>query len=575
MSLDEKEAFKIWVKALTKISNKYIFISAISSILSTLLIVFHAWLVSDILNQALIHNKQQKDLLNLFVILLVIFFIKSVLTFVSDIFGAFASKNIKYNLRQQLFENLLIRDPEWISNQLSGHIVSSIVDQVSNLENFFSRYIPSLINAILIPISFTIILFYIDNILGILLLLTFPLIPIFMILIGYRTENVNRQQLKSLSRLSGFFADRLKGLYILKLFGREKHEINTVFESSEIVRKSTMKVLKVAFISSAILEFFSSLGIAIVAIYIGFSYLGIFSSYNNFSNFQYGIFSLLIVPEIYNPLRQFAIYYHDKAKARESLIQLHNMFGNIFVKRNINILTNDQNINNDFNKLKPVILKIENLNIHAYNQSNNILDNINLNIQAAQHLAIMGESGSGKTTLLEAIANFKNFSGNIFIDGHSLNSIENNILRSKIYLMGQKPFLFSGSLIDNIKIANIKADSNKILEAACKARVKEFADTLPSGLNTVLGQSGKGISGGQAQRLAIARLFIRNPGLVLLDEPTSHLDEFNQNIILKEIISFCKNRTLIIVTHSYNVAKHFPLIYSLVDGHIKLYESVD
>ncbi|AWD32722.1 ATP-binding/permease protein CydD [Candidatus Kinetoplastibacterium sorsogonicusi] len=567
MNINDKSIIKTWTKMLIKVSKKHIFISAISNLLASISILLQAWIIADILNQSIIFNIDKGYLFYKFLILLIIFFLKSLMLYISDIYGYLATKKIKTYLRFSLFKNMMNRNSAWFSTHESGKLVNSIIDQVSNLDNFFSRYIQAMINAMVIPIAFIFILFFLDYKIGIILLVTVPLIPIFMVFIGYGTEKISQKQLDSLSKLSGIFADRLRGLSTLKLFGREHDEVEKIFLASETVRNNTMKVLKVAFLSSATLEFFSAIGIALVAIYIGFSYLGVLGYYKNDFDLRYGIFCLLIVPEIYNPLRQFAIYYHDKAIYNASLIELNKIFGHINIT-NLNRIIEDKKIQINSNNISNCKLEIKNFSILG-NNSNTLLENINLTVFRGQHLAILGKSGIGKSSFLESIAKIKSYNGNIYIDNEDISNMQNDYLYNKLYMIGQKPFLFSGSLIDNIKIANINANKNEIMKAAELAFVTSFAKNLPNGMDTILGQNGKGISGGQAQRLAIARLFIRNPSLVLLDEPTSHLDEETEFNIINSILSFCKNKTLILVTHSENIAKRLPLIYSISNKSIK------
>src|SRR5690606_20779202 len=236
--------------------------------------------------------------------------------------GARAAETIKQRLRLALFDRLLARGPAWSRGQVSGELASAIVDQVEALDGFFSRYLPAAVAAAVLPVAFAAVLLPVDWIAGLLLLVTAPLIPLFMALVGWGAEAASRRHLRAFARLSGFFADRLRGLSTLKLYGRAEAEAQSVALASETVRRRTMAVLRIAFLSSAVLEFFAALGVAGMAVYFGLTYLGFLDLRGSPLTLQAGFFCLLMAPEAYAPLRQFAAHYHDRAAARAAVSQV-------------------------------------------------------------------------------------------------------------------------------------------------------------------------------------------------------------------------------------------------------------
>lgn len=439
------------------------------------------------------------------------------------------------------------------------------MDQVEALDGFFSKYLPAMAAAALLPVAFAVLLLPADVIAGLVLLITAPLIPLFMALVGWGAQGASRRHLRAFARLSGFFADRLRGLSTLKLYGRAEAEAASVAAASDALRQRTLSVLRIAFLSSAVLEFFAALGVAGVAVYIGLSYLGFLDLRWSPFTLQAGLFCLLMAPEVYAPLRQFAAHYHDRATALAAVSQIATLFDGL---PQAEIVEPRQDA-----PLAPLSgaagLAVTGLTMTAPGRPLPVLSAAALTLAPGEHAALMGPSGIGKSTLIEAIARLRPGDGDIRIDGVPLDQWGEADLRARVALIGQKPQLLAGSIADNIRLGRPDASDAMVRDAARRACVLEFAAGLPQGLDTPLGSRGHGLSGGQAQRVALARLFLRDPGLILLDEPTAHLDEATQARVLDEILAFAAGRTLLLATHSPAVAARFARVLRVADAKVK------
>ncbi|MBW0454618.1 MAG: thiol reductant ABC exporter subunit CydD [Candidatus Kinetoplastibacterium crithidii] len=562
---DIAKALGSWLRGLVKFTPLPMFVAILAPLVSGVFLILQLWIFSKIVSGIVIDHLIISDLYQQIFIFMFLYLLRYTTIYLGDMAGIFASENIKYHIRQLLFYRIWNQGPQWTKVRISGEIAASIIDQVEVLDGFFSKYIPVVINAIVLPIVFSIFILLFDKIIGILLLVTIPLIPLFMALIGFGAEEASKKHLRSFSRLSGFFADRVRGLDTLKMYGREEAELIYLKQVCDSLRHSTLDVLKIAFISSAVLEFFASLGVASVALYIGLNFLGFLNS-NNTLVLQTGLFFLLMAPEIYFPLRQMALHYHDRAAARAASDNIRNIFDGL-PDLNQNFKVIDEILNDEINfeefNSTSIKLSIRNLDLCYEGNSNFVLKNINLDILPGQHVCLLGPSGVGKTSLLEAIVGLRNYAGNI-----SLNNIDSKLwpkkyLRMQTCLIGQNPYVFEGTIAENIMIGNPYATHKDLLDAAKKSLVLDFTNDLKNGLDTILGKNGRGLSRGQVQRISIARLFLRNPSLILLDEPTAHLDVVTELRLIDEIISFSQNKTLLIVTHSKQVSERFSIRWFL------------
>ncbi|SFV36070.1 ATP-binding cassette, subfamily C, CydD [Devosia crocina] len=517
-------------------------------LLSGGLLVWQASTLAHIIGQAIEGGETLPLLLPALGLVLALLTVRSGLSALGDWFGTLAAETIKRNLREALFSTLLARSPRDQNLPPSGAAVTAIVDQVEALDGYFARYLPASAQAALLPLVFGAIILPLDWVAGLLFLFSAPLIPAFMALVGWGAQAATDRQAQALTRLTGRFADRLRGLLTLKLFGREAAEIEGIVSASEALRRRTLSVLAIAFLSSAVLEFFAALGVAGVALYLGLTFIDYLHLRTSPLTLELALFLLLMAPEVYNPLRLLAAHYHDRASARAAIAEIERQLGELphaatpladVVPRGGRALG----------------LALCDVTLRTPDGQRLVLDRICCHVAPGQHAALLGPSGQGKSTLLEAIAGLRSSAGEICLDGVGIKAWSEQDLRARTFLMTQKPKLLHASIAENIALARPGASRREIETAAERAGVARFAAALPAGLDTPIGEDGIGLSGGQAQRVALGRLFLRDAGLILLDEPTAHLDAELEAELIGSILDYARGRTLIIATHSLVVAR--------------------
>ncbi|WP_063588726.1 thiol reductant ABC exporter subunit CydD [Achromobacter ruhlandii] len=556
-----------WLRGLAGAARLPLMLAGAAPLASGALLVVQAWLLASVLDAAIVRQAPLLELLGQILAIAALMLARACITWAGERAGADAAERIKRHVRQALFARLLRQGPDWSRKQASGEIASALVDQVEALDGFFSKYLPTMAAAALLPVAFSVLLLPVDVIAGLVLLITAPLIPLFMALVGWGAQGASRRHLRAFARLSGFFADRLRGLSTLKLYGRAEAEAASVAAASDALRQRTLSVLRIAFLSSAVLEFFAALGVAGVAVYIGLSYLGFLDLRWSPFTLQAGLFCLLMAPEVYAPLRQFAAHYHDRATALAAVSQIATLFDGLPQVRSEAAPSAPEAA--PLSGTGGARLAVAGLTMTAPGRPQPVLSEAALALAPGERVALMGPSGIGKSTLIEALARLRPSQGDIRLDGVPLAQWDEAALRARVALIGQKPQLLAGSIADNIRLGRPDASDDAVREAARRACVLEFAQNLPQGLDTPLGSRGHGLSGGQAQRVALARLFLRDPGLILLDEPTAHLDEATQARVLDEILAFADGRTLLLATHSPLVAARFARVLRVADAKVK------
>ena len=557
-------ATRRWLEGLWRGGGVAAILPLVLPLLSGVLLPIQAWLLAHVLHRAVIGGDGLPLLLPQLVAIGGLLAARILLGLAGEIAAVRASETIKRRLRAVLAGLLLARPPVWTSARSSGALSTVLVEQVDALDGYFIRYLPAMIQASILPVAFAAVLFPIDWMVGLLLLITMPLIPLFMALVGWGAEAATVRQASALSRLGGRFADRLRGLTTLKLFGRDQSETKAIVAASEELRVRTMRVMRIAFLSSATLEFFAALGVAGIALYIGLTFLGLVSLRAGVPlTLEAGLFCLLMAPDIYAPLRLLAAHYHDRAAAKAAAEEIGRQFEALPP-----LQTQGRNtVMPAAVDSAPLHLRLTNVSIAAPDGRPVIAD-ASLDLAPRQTVAILGTSGIGKSTLLEAVARLREFSGDIHIDGKPLADFAEPELRARVAVLSQRPHLFAGSIADNIRLGRRDACDTAVSLAARRACVTDFTDALPDGLATLLGENGIGLSGGEIQRVALARLYLRDPGLILLDEPTAHLDAATEARVLDGLLDFACNRTLLVATHSEAVAARMTRVYRIAGGRL-------
>ena len=552
-----------WLIKSARPAHLWVLLSVGLGMTGGLLTVVQAGLLANIIQGAFIDRLPRNLLTPLFIGSAGVVVVRAVLAWGREAAGFQAGARVREETRRALMQHIFDRGPAYTERQRTGGLASTLLEQVEALQDFFAFYLPQLALAVMIPIAILAFVLPLSWAAGLLLALSAPLIPFFMILVGMGAESISQRNFQALSRLSAHFLDVLQGLATLKLFDRSRAERARVAKLSADYRRQTMRVLKVAFLSSAVLEFFSSMGIALVAVYLGMHYLGYlsFGDYGRPLTLSGGFFILLLAPDFYLPLRELGTHYHARAAAIGASAEI------------VKVLSDKALMSSAGTVRLPTTnaVGVSYQSVHfAYAAGRlPVLKGVDFELAAGDHVALVGASGAGKTTLLNLLMGFVvPTAGSIRINGIVLDTLSPEHWRRHLAWIGQNPVLFHGTVRENILLGRPAAVAAELESAARAARVLEFCRHLPAGLDTPVGEKGFGLSRGQAQRVALARAFLKDAPLLLLDEPTAGLDAENEQLVLTALDDLSRDRTVLTVTHRLENLRRADHIVVLEGGRI-------
>lgn len=553
-----------FLKSQKHLTGNYLSLAIGLGLTAGFLLILQAWLLASIINAVIFEKAMLDEVYGWLFGMLAVFSFRALLSWASEVTAFKAAAEVKRDLRYRLQQHLFALGPIANDGERSGELVNTLVDGVEALEAYYSRYLPTMSLVVLIPLSILVFVFPIDWISGVVLLVTAPLIPFFMILIGKGTERLNKKQWRKMARMSAHFLDMIQGLSTLKIFNASQREAETIRRISDEYRQSTMSVLRVAFLSSLVLEFLASVSIAIVAVLVGFRLL-----YGEI-DFFYGFFALLLAPEFYLPLRNMGTHYHARLEAIGAAEKMLDILEKpIPDQTNKETFSHTENhaISISFNKVS-----------YAYDERGTALKELDLNIPTGSRIALVGTSGAGKSTILRLLAGFISpTSGAIRINQQSLDEINLESWRQQIAWVPQTPHLFNASIRDNIALgmSNVNQshiNDTDIIKAAQQAHIDAYIQTLPEGYQTIIGERGQGLSGGQIQRIALARAFLKDAPVILLDEATANLDTENERLIQQSladlVVKNTTNKTLIMIAHRLETVKSADQIIVMDKGQV-------
>lgn len=444
-----------------------------------------------------------------------------------------ASAAVKSELRGRLLERAAELGPGWLSGQRTGSLVALATRGVDALDDYFARYLPQLGLAVVVPVAVLARIVTDDWVSAGVIVLTLPLIPLFMVLIGWATQSQMDRQWQLLSRLSGHFLDVVAGLPTLKVFGRAKAQAESVREITSEYRRATLRTLRIAFLSSFALELLSTLSVALVAVGIGMRLVhGDLDLYT-------GLVVLILAPEAYLPLRQVGAQYHAAA---EGLAAAEEIFAVLE--------SGPSGARGGADVPDSLRLELEGVTVRHEGRAEPSLDAATLVVEPGETVALVGPSGSGKTTLLNVLLGFTApTEGRVRVGGTDLSDLDLDRWRERIAWVPQHPYLFAGTIAENVRLARPDADDAAVARALRDAGAYDFVTALPLGADTPLGEDGTGLSAGQRQRLALARAFLADRPLLLLDEPTAALDGETEATLVPTIRRLATGRTVLLVIH--------------------------
>jgi len=500
-----------------------------------IMVVLQARILSRVVSQVFLEDQSLSGVGALLIVLLIIAMARAGLTWASEVTANRAAGQVKRALRERFFAHVLALGPAYTRGERSGELVNTAVEGIEALDAYFSQYLPQLALTVLVPATFLLLVIPLDVLSGLVLLLTAPIIPVFMILIGNLADTLTRRQWQSLSRMSAHFLDTLQGLTTLKLFGRARDQVQVIAQISDRFRDTTLGVLRVAFLSALVQEMVATISTAIVAVEIGLRLL-----YGHLF-FEQAFFVLILAPEFYLPLRLLGTRFHAGVS------------GVTAARRIFEVLEIPANADRQLPAIVchlPSAVVFDDVH-YAYDDGQRpALNGISFQADPGQRVALVGPTGAGKSTVAQLLLRFiEPQRGEIRVNGMLLRNAPASDWRRQVAWVSQNPYLFNISVAENIRLARPDAALHEIIYTAQQAHAHEFIQALPQGYDTVIGERGARLSAGQAQRIALARAFLKDAPLLILDEATSNLDPETEALLQEATERLMQGRMTLVIAH--------------------------
>jgi ATP-binding cassette, subfamily C, bacterial CydD len=526
------------------------------SLLSGLIIIGQAFALSRIIASVFLQDATRSEMASWFALLLALIIARSVNQAAVRFTASEVAIRIKHDLRERLVRHLMHLGPAFTQRERSGELAVAATNGIEALDSFFKDYLPALFTALLIPLAILVVALSVDLLTFVILLITAPLIPVFMALIGMAAGALARTQYSQLGQMSAHFLDVMQGLPTLKLFNRSKPQIEIIRKITDQFRESTMNVLRVAFLSAFALEFLATLSVAVVAVEIGLRLL------EGNLGFEESLFLLVLAPEFYLPLRQLGVTFHagrDGAAAADRIYAI----------------LNTPAPESTGTATVPAVERItfDAVSLAYENGERPALKSVSFTIERGEHVAFVGATGSGKSTVANLLMRFiQPDSGAIHIHHAGgttdLHTLDPDAWREIIAWVPQRSYLFNLSVADNIRIGKPGATTAEVEAAAKATNSHAFIQALPQGYDTLVGEGGTRLSGGQAQRIALARAFLRSAPIYIFDEATASLDRRNEAYIQRELLQRTQDHILIVIAHRLNTIAEADKIIVLDGGRV-------
>lgn len=536
-------------------------LTILSGWLGGLAAILQAWLLSRSIDGVFLGGLGLAEVSGLLKVLLGVVVLRGLTTWAAERFAGGLALRIKSDLRTRLVSHLAALNPVNLQNQKTGELTATAMEGVEALEAYFSQYLPQVALAAFIPLTILVLVFPIDPLTGLVFVLTAPLIPLFMWLIGKAAESMTQRQWHTLSQLSAYLLDVIQGLTTLKMLGRSLDQSGRIQKASDNYRDVTLRVLRIAFLSALTLELLSTLSTAIVAVEIGLRLL-----YARMS-FQQALFILVLAPEFYLPLRLLGLRFHSGMSGTSAARRIFEILDTPLPDARIPVA---RSLPSHLQHVKGRDgIRFEQVGYTYTQRSLAAVTGVTLEIPSGKVTALVGQSGAGKSTLAAMLLRFiEPDQGIIRVDGQPLGSLPAAEWRQTLGWVPQMPTLFRGSLKDNLLLAKPGASTPELESACWKADLLDFIQSLPEGFSTTIGESGTRLSGGQAQRLALARAYLRDAPLLILDEPTSSLDPLQERRLLDSIHNLMNQRTTLLIAHRLSTVRQADNIIVLDSGRV-------
>jgi ATP-binding cassette, subfamily C, bacterial CydD len=481
------------------------------------------------------------------------FAIRGVFAWGMELAGRRAAWSVLSELRLSLIEKRLGAQPAAVDGVEGAEIAAVSVQGIEALEGYFARYLPQVVLASVVPLVVIVWVAVIDLESALVMLLTLPLVPVFMVLIGRYTKRRTEARWAALRHLSTHFLDVVRGLPTLRAFGRADDQAVAVGDVSDRYRTTTMETLRVSFLSGSVLELAATLGVALVAVTAGVRLV------SGALGFQAGLTVLVLAPELYLPFRRLGAEYHASAD------------GIAVAERMFTLLDAPASVGSAGVCLArspaQVPVRLEQVSYSFPARSGSVVDRLDLELSPGETVALVGESGAGKSTVARLLLGLlEPTGGRISVGGMNLNQCDREAWRRSVVWVPQQPTIFRGSIKDNIRLGAPVASDRQVRQAAALAGAHEFIAALPEGYETPIGDGQRPLSPGERRRIGLARAFLRDAPLVILDEPTADLDPLNVAVISSAVRRLRAGRTVLVIAHRPELVDHADRVVHLIRG---------
>src|SRR5215218_8227767 len=524
-------------------------------ILSAAATVAQMIFLSRIIDRVFLKGAGLADVRGSLLLLLAAVLARAALLWTREVVAGHGTVRVKSALRERLHAHLMRLGPAYAAGEKFGELATTLTEGVERIEPYFARYLPQVALSAAVPLLVVAYVFPRDLSSGVLLMITAPVIPVMMVLVGsYAEEHMNRQW-ASLSRMGAHFLDALQGLTTLKVFGRAAAEGERVAAVSEEFRERTMRVLKFAFLSGLVLEFMTAVSIALIAVVLGVRLV------SGNVPFEEALVVLLLAPEFYRPLRELGTHRHAAMESKAAAERLLEILGTP--------VPTSSDVGPSARISGAPRIELSGVGFAYPGSEVPALSGVDLVLEPRTLTAVVGRSGAGKSTLVNLLMRFADPSeGVILADGAPISVLSAARWRENVALVPQRPHLFYGTLLENIRLARPEASREEVEAAAKLAGAHEFAARLPDGYETQIGERGVRLSGGEAQRVAIVRAFLKDAPVLILDEPTSNLDPESERLIRVALERLAEDRTALIVAHRLNTVRFADRVVVLEEGRV-------
>ncbi|MEW2579377.1 thiol reductant ABC exporter subunit CydD [Streptomyces syringium] len=498
------------------------------------LVIGQAMLIAEVVTGAFQHGRTTADLATPLVLLAAVAVGRAAVSWLTELAAHRASAAVKSELRGRLLAHATRLGPSWLATRRTGELTALATRGVDALDDYFARYLPQLGLAVVVPVAVLARVVTADWVSALVIVLTLPLIPLFMVLIGWATQSRMDKQWRLLSRLSGHFLDVVAGLPTLKVFGRAKAQAESIRAITADYRRATLRTLRLAFLSSFALELLATVSVALVAVGIGMRLVhGELDLYT-------GLMVLVLAPEAYLPLRQVGAQYHAAAEGLAAADEVFAVLETEPAPAGTRAAPD----------ARSAALSVEGLVVRHAGRAEPSLPEVSFEVRPGETVALVGPSGAGKTTLLNVLLGFaRPTAGRVCVGGADLSSLSPESWRDQVAWVPQRPRLFAGTVAENVRLARPDATDAQVRDALRAAGALDFVSMLHHGTDTRLGEDGAGLSAGQRQRLALARAFLADRPVLLLDEPTASLDGETEAAVVEAVRRLAEGRTVLLVAH--------------------------